>query len=120
MIVMEDGLRVKVLAEAKAALEGIDTSVIAAQVHALIRRHHAPPEPLEHEGDPDESASVFAARRQRGGIRLEFGYSQDQHTSSRYDKSKSATGWLTVSTDGSALLRGSLGRLRDWMDRNPL
>jgi hypothetical protein len=119
MIEMADGLTVNILREAKAALEGIEPSVIAAQVHALIRRHHAPPEPLEHEGDPLESASVWTARRQRGGIRLEFGYTRDRHTSSRYDKSESASGWLTVSTDGSTLLRGSLGRLRDWWDHNP-
>jgi hypothetical protein len=115
---MADGLRVGFLPEAAAVLVGLDPALIAAQVHALIRRHHPPPDRIEHEGDPEESASIHTARRQRGGIRLEIGYTRDRHPSSRYDKSESATGWLTVSPDASTLLRGSLKRLRSWWDYN--
>jgi hypothetical protein len=117
---MQDGLVVRVSKEAEPILAGIEPGSIPVQVHALIRQHHDVPERIDHEGDPVESATVHAARRIRGGIRLEIGYSRDRHPSSRYDKSMSANGWLTVSSDGRALLRGSLGRLRTWLDHNRL
>jgi hypothetical protein len=117
---LPDGLVVKILPEVMPTLDGLDPESIAVQVHALIRRYHELPDRIEAEGDPQESASVHGARRQRGGqIRIEIGYTRNQHPESRYDKSKSAQGWLTLPKDGGAYLRGALARLRSWWDQNP-
>jgi len=117
---LPDGLVVKILPEVMPILDGLEPESIAVQVHALIRRSHEAPDQLEGEAEPRESATVHGARRQRGGqIRIEIGYTRDQHPDSRYDKSKSAQGWLTLPEDGGAYRRGALGRLRSWWDYNP-
>jgi hypothetical protein len=116
---LPDGLVVTILPEVMPILDGLDPESIAAQVHALIRRYHEVPHQLEGEASPCESASVHGARRQRGRrIRIEIGYTRDQHPESRYDKSKSAQGWLTLPEGGGAYERGALGRLRTWWDHN--
>lgn len=113
---MPDDLTVRILPAAAPILAGLDPALLAARVREHVRRLHAAVEPLPHEGPPIEDVVVHDARPIRGGLRLEIRYLRDQHPGSRYDKSLIATGWLSISTDGTVLLRGTLGPLRSSFD----
>lgn len=113
---MPDALTVRILPAAAPTLAGLDPDRLAARVREHVRRLHAAAEPLPHEDPPIEEVVVHAARAIRGGIRLEIRYLRDQHPGSRYDKSLTAAGWVSISSDATVLLRGALGRLRSGLD----
>lgn len=115
-LAMSADLTITVLPAAAPVLATVEPARVAARVREHVRRLYAAVEPLPHEETPIEHAVVHAARPIRGGFRLEIRYLRDQHPGSRYDKSLTAEGWLSISGDATTLLRGRLGRLRSALD----